>query len=64
MEKELNLLYQEIAERINQMIPERWSDFLFFILKFLKQVEAYIFIINLSNMVTIYITWISQIYLK
>ncbi|MBC1417824.1 immunity protein YezG family protein [Listeria fleischmannii] len=30
MEKELNLLYQEIAERINQMIPERWSDFYFY----------------------------------
>ncbi|AIS61320.1 immunity protein YezG family protein [Listeria ivanovii] len=30
MEKTLNLLYKEIAEIVNQMIPEQWEEFYFY----------------------------------
>ncbi|MBC2035445.1 antitoxin YezG family protein [Listeria booriae] len=30
MEKKLNALYKQIAETVNQMIPEEWEDFHFY----------------------------------
>lgn len=30
MEKELNKLYREIAETVNEMIPEEWEKFYFY----------------------------------
>ncbi|MDT3496464.1 antitoxin YezG family protein, partial [Bacillus toyonensis] len=29
MEKEMNRLYREIAETVNEMIPEDWNKFYF-----------------------------------
>lgn len=30
MEKEMNKLYREIAETVNEMIPEEWKRFYFY----------------------------------
>lgn len=30
MEKEMNKLYREIAETVNEMIPEQWEEFYFY----------------------------------
>ena len=30
MEKEMNRLYREIAETVNEMIPEDWNKFYFY----------------------------------
>ncbi|HDR7619421.1 TPA: DUF600 family protein, partial [Bacillus mycoides] len=30
MEKEMNKLYREIAETVNEMIPEEWEKFYFY----------------------------------
>ncbi len=47
MEKEMNRLYREIAETVNEMIPEDWSKFNF-MLKFQKMEVELTFFIHLK----------------
>lgn len=49
MEKEMNRLYKEIAETVNEMIPENWNKFYFYAQISENGGETYFFYNTLEN---------------